>query len=67
MIEGWSKVTLQEVCLPVDNIKRKNKSPDDKLIYLDIGGIDNEKNRIVDYKTYLGICPIESSANHRFK
>ena len=52
MKEGWSKVTLQEVCLPVDKVKRKNKSPDDKLIYLDIGGIDNEKNRIVDYKTY---------------
>src|SRR5260221_4444783 len=51
--KGWVKTTLAEVCLPVANI-RPGASPDTEFTYFDIGGIDNEKNRIVETKTITG-------------
>jgi len=48
----WSIVKLGEICEKAAKIKRKEAIPDEKFIYLDIGGIDNQSNRIADYKTY---------------
>jgi restriction endonuclease S subunit len=51
--KGWVKTTLYEVCLPVATIQ-PNTSPDIKFTYFDIGGIDNERNRIAETKTIYG-------------
>jgi len=48
----WTNVKLGEICEKAVKIKRKEVIPDEKFIYLDIGGIDNQSNRIVDYKKY---------------
>ena len=50
---GWVKTTLGEVCLPVPNIQPESY-PDTEYTYVDIGGIDNEANRIADTKTFVG-------------
>jgi type I restriction enzyme, S subunit len=44
---------LGEVCLPVPIIQPED-SPNAEYTYLDIGGIDNESNRIVETKTIYG-------------
>jgi type I restriction enzyme S subunit len=43
---GWTKTTLGQVCLPVAKINPE--SSDAEITYFDIGGIDNEKNRIAE-------------------
>jgi type I restriction enzyme S subunit len=48
----WSMVKIGEICEKAAKIKRKETIPDEEFIYLDIGGIDNQSNRIADYKTY---------------
>ena len=48
----WSKVKLGEICEKATKIKRREVIPDEGFIYLDISGIDNQSNRIVDYKKY---------------
>lgn len=50
--EGWVWKKLGEVCEKADSVKRKQKDESEKLLYLDIGGIDNASNRIVNYKEY---------------
>ena len=45
-------VKLGEICEKAAKIKRKEVNPDEKLIYLDIGGIDNRSNRIISHKKY---------------
>lgn len=50
---GWIKVKLGEVCLPVSKI-RPEDFPDVEFTYFDIGGIDNETNRVVETKTITG-------------
>jgi type I restriction enzyme S subunit len=50
--EGWKWVKLEEVCRKVDTVKRKEKIPEDELLYLDIGGIDNLVNKIFSHKKY---------------
>jgi hypothetical protein len=51
--KGWVKTTLGEVCLPVKNV-RPEDSPYSEFTYFDIGGIDNETNRIVEPKSFRG-------------
>jgi type I restriction enzyme S subunit len=51
--KGWVKTTLAEVCARVATI-RPEDSPDIEFTYFDIGGIDNQSNRIVETKTFLG-------------
>lgn len=48
----WSMVKLGDICEKAAKIKRKEVNPDDDLIYLDIGGIDNRSNRIISHKKY---------------
>jgi type I restriction enzyme S subunit len=50
--KGWSRVKLREVCEKVEAVKRKEKNPEEELLYLDIGGIDNHSNKIVSHKNY---------------
>jgi type I restriction enzyme S subunit len=50
---GWVKTNLGEVCLPVATIQPED-SPDTEFTYFDIGGIDNETNRIAETKPVTG-------------
>jgi type I restriction enzyme, S subunit len=49
----WEVRMLGEVCEKVQVVRRKEMNPNDELIYLDIGGIDNTINKIVSHKTYI--------------
>lgn len=51
--EGWAKTILAEVCARVATIQPED-SPDTEFTYFDIGGIDNQSNRIVETKTVIG-------------
>jgi type I restriction enzyme S subunit len=51
--KGWAKTTLGEVCARVATT-RPEDTPDTEFTYFDIGGIDNESNRIVATKTFFG-------------
>jgi hypothetical protein len=44
---GWVETTLGEVCAPVSTIQ-PGDTPDTQFTYFDIGGIDNQSNRIVE-------------------
>jgi type I restriction enzyme S subunit len=50
---GWIKTTLGEICERVATIQPE-ADPDTEFTYFDIGGIDNETNRVVETKTVLG-------------
>ncbi|MBS0619763.1 MAG: restriction endonuclease subunit S [Spirochaetes bacterium] len=49
---SWRWVKLGEVCEKAAVVRRKEKSANEKFIYLDIGSIDNQVNRIVSHKEY---------------
>jgi len=51
--KGWVKTTLAEICLPVSTISPED-SPDTEFTYFDIGGIDNERNRIAETRIITG-------------
>jgi restriction endonuclease S subunit len=51
--KGWVRTTLGEICLPVETI-RPEDSPNTKFTYFDIGGIDNESNRVAETKFITG-------------
>ncbi len=51
--KGWVKTTLGEVCARVATIQPED-SPDTEFTYFDIGGIDNQSNRIVETKPVIG-------------
>lgn len=51
--KGWVKTTLGEVSLPVATVQPKT-TLDAEFTYFDIGGINNESNRIVETKTVTG-------------
>lgn len=50
--KDWKWVKLGEVCLKVEAVKRKEKNPEEELLYLDIGGIDNAFYKILNHKNY---------------
>lgn len=50
--KGWKMLALKEICEKVETVKRKEKNPEEELLYLDIGGIDNNTNKISYYKKY---------------
>jgi type I restriction enzyme, S subunit len=50
--KDWKWVKLGEVCEKVETVKRKEKKPEEELLYLDIGGIDNSSNKILSHKNY---------------
>ncbi|MEB2308037.1 MAG: restriction endonuclease subunit S [Candidatus Brocadiaceae bacterium] len=50
--EGWKWVKLGEVCEDIEIVKRKEKNGETEFLYLDIGGIDNLTNKIVNHKQY---------------
>ncbi|WP_417889153.1 restriction endonuclease subunit S [Xanthomarina gelatinilytica] len=52
MNEDWIKCTLGEVCEKAKKVKRKEQLLTQKIKYLDIGGIDNQKNLITSHKDY---------------
>jgi type I restriction enzyme S subunit len=50
--EGWVSKSLKELTVKAQKVKLKAKSNDDEFYYLDIGSIDNNRNKIVGHKTY---------------
>lgn len=48
----WKKMELVKVCEKATKIKRKEMPSDKPLKYIDIGGIDNNLNKIVSHKDY---------------
>jgi type I restriction enzyme S subunit len=50
--KDWKWVKLGEICEKVYVAKRKEQEPKSKFLYLDIGGIDNQTNKIVSHKEY---------------
>lgn len=50
---NWRMTTIGEVTLPVEKIDPAKKA-NQEFIYLDISGIDNKSNKIVEVKRYLG-------------
>src|SRR5690606_20843006 len=50
--EGWEWKTLKEITFKVEKVKRKEVNEKEEFIYLDIGGIDNSRNKIESYKNY---------------
>ncbi len=50
---GWIRTKLGEICLPVPTLQPENE-PDAQFTYFDIGGVDNETNRITETKTVTG-------------
>ena len=48
----WQIKTLGEVCEKVEKVNRKGKDLEEDLLYLDIGGIDNNTNKILTHKSY---------------
>lgn len=51
--KGWVRTTLEEVCAPISNM-RPEEFPDEEFTYIDIGSIDNKKNRIAQTKAIMG-------------
>lgn len=52
MREDWIEIELNQVCDKAKKVKRNDMPSDESFIYLDIGGIDNHSNRIIDHKIY---------------
>jgi type I restriction enzyme, S subunit len=50
--KGWELVILGDVCEKTEAVKRKEVDLNADILYLDIGGIDNTKNKIVSHKEY---------------
>lgn len=50
--EGWVKKSLKELTIKADKVRLRDKNAEDEFYYLDIGGIDNSRNKIVSHKTY---------------
>ncbi|HOJ37653.1 MAG TPA: hypothetical protein PLP99_04965 [Ignavibacteriales bacterium] len=46
------EIEISQITLPISNIKRKNYNDNDDFIYVDIGSINNLKNKIVSYKIF---------------
>lgn len=49
--DSWVEVSVDEVTLPVKKINQK-ETPQKEIEYIDIGSIDNEKNKVADVKSY---------------
>jgi type I restriction enzyme S subunit len=52
MRKDWIEIELNQVCDKAKKVKRNDMPSDETFIYLDIGGIDNHSNRIIDHKIY---------------
>src|SRR5688572_25166419 len=50
---GWAMTNLGDVCTSVSTIQ-PGDFPDTEFTYFDIGGIDNQTNRVVETKTVSG-------------
>lgn len=50
--DGWRWVRLGDISDKVDSVKRTTQNPKAEFFYLDIGGIDNTRNKILDHKVY---------------
>ena len=50
--ENWEVKTLADISLKATVIKRKEQNPDTEFLYLDIGGVNNQTNKIESHKTY---------------
>lgn len=52
MRSDWAEVELDLVCEKAQKVKRKEMPLTDTFLYLDIGGLNNQINRITSHKIY---------------
>jgi type I restriction enzyme S subunit len=52
MPKHWQVKKLGEVCERIEKVNRKGKDLEEELLYLDIGGIENNTNKILAHKNY---------------
>jgi type I restriction enzyme S subunit len=50
--KGWVRTTLEKVCLPISTVEPTDAFAE--FTYFDIGGIDNERNRVAETKVITG-------------
>lgn len=50
--EGWIQKTLREISIKAEKVKLSDMNANDEFYYLDIGGIDNIRNKVIGHKTY---------------
>ena len=50
--KGWLNIELSKITEKAEKVKPKEKKQSEKFIYLDIGGIDNKLNKIVNHKIF---------------
>ncbi len=50
---GWQIVSIGEITLPIEKAD-PSRNPDQAIGYLDISGIDNKSNRVMEARNYLG-------------
>lgn len=50
--DNWEVKTLADVCVKATVVKRVQQDPDTEFLYLDIGGINNQTNKIESHKKY---------------
>ncbi|MBL7724549.1 MAG: restriction endonuclease subunit S [Chitinophagaceae bacterium] len=48
----WAWVRLGDICSEVERVSSSKRNFSKEFLYLDIGGIDNEKNKIASHKVY---------------
>jgi len=51
--ENWQLTTIGEITLPIEKVD-PSKNPNQTIAYLDISGIDNKSNVVIEAKNYLG-------------
>ena len=50
--KGWTWVRLGDICSEVERVTSSERNFSKEFLYLDIGGVDNKKNKIVSHKVY---------------
>src|SRR5690606_37042521 len=50
--KNWGLRKLGDICEKVEKVKRKDKENEEEFLYLDISGINNITNKIVEHKVY---------------
>jgi type I restriction enzyme S subunit len=50
--EGWVSKPLKQLTIKAEKIKLRDQNPDTEFIYLDIGGVDNTRYKIIGHKKY---------------
>jgi type I restriction enzyme, S subunit len=50
--KGWDVTVLKNLTTKVEKVRKKDRNPSEEFVYIDIGSIDNQINKIVGHKIY---------------